>query len=43
VLGFGLYYSITWHHDQNQKKKNDVRAAHFAAAEQPLDAAAGAR
>ncbi|MCM2458228.1 hypothetical protein HGO37_22800 [Rhizobium sp. CG4] len=38
VVGIGLYYSINWHHDQNQKKKNDARAAQLVAAEHPLDA-----
>lgn len=31
-----MFYSIKWHHDQNQKKKNDARAAQLAAAEHPL-------
>jgi hypothetical protein len=46
VVGIGLYCSIKWHHDQNQKKKNDARAAQLAAAEHPLgapDAAVGVR
>jgi hypothetical protein len=46
VVGIGLYYSIKWHHDQNQKTKNDARAAQLVAAEHPLDApdaAAGVR
>lgn len=45
MVGIGLYYSIKWHHDQNQKKKN-MPAAQLAAAEHPLDAsdaAAGVR
>jgi len=46
VVGIGMYYSIKWHHDQNQKKKNDARAVQLAAAEHPLDTpyvAAGVR
>jgi len=43
VVGIGLYYSIKWHHNQNQKKKNDARAAKLAAAEHPLNAPAGVR
>jgi hypothetical protein len=41
-----MCYSSKWHHDQNQKKKNDARPAQFAAAEHPLGtlyAAAGVR
>ncbi|MDO5895709.1 hypothetical protein [Agrobacterium sp. Azo12] len=46
MVGIGMYCSIKWHHDENQKKKNDARAAQLVAAEHPLgapDAAAGVR
>lgn len=38
VVGVGWYYSVKWHYDQDQKKKNETRAAQLAAVEPPLDA-----